>query len=40
MVRDARAWGIAGGTVEIQLNQIASQLFGRKFSQRPTAAAS
>lgn len=40
MVRDARAWGIAGGTVEIQLNQIASQLFGRKFSQRrPTIAA-
>ncbi|HEV2546424.1 MAG TPA: acyl-CoA dehydrogenase family protein [Stellaceae bacterium] len=40
MVRDARAWGIAGGTVEIQLNQIASQLFGRKFSQRVTATAS
>jgi butyryl-CoA dehydrogenase len=39
MVRDARAWGIAGGTVEIQLNQIAAQLFGRKFSQRPPAAA-
>lgn len=39
LVRDARAWGIAGGTVEIQLNQIAAQLFGRKFSQRPPAAA-
>lgn len=40
MVRDARAWGIAGGTVEVQLNQIASQLFGRKFSQRwPSVAA-
>jgi butyryl-CoA dehydrogenase len=35
MVRDARAWGIAGGTVEIQLNNIASELFGRRFSQRP-----
>jgi butyryl-CoA dehydrogenase len=39
LVRDARAWGIAGGTVEIQLNQIAAQLFGRKFSQRVPAAA-
>ncbi|MGE0750546.1 MAG: acyl-CoA dehydrogenase family protein [Variibacter sp.] len=37
MVRDARAWGIAGGTVEIQLNNIASELFGRRFSQRPPA---
>jgi len=36
MVRDARAWAIAGGTVEIQLNNIASALFGRRFSQRPT----
>jgi butyryl-CoA dehydrogenase len=34
MVRDARAWGIAGGTVEMQLNNIASELFGRRFSQR------
>jgi alkylation response protein AidB-like acyl-CoA dehydrogenase len=34
MVRDARAWGIAGGTVEIQLNNIASGLFGRRFNQR------
>ena len=39
MVRDARAWGIAGGTVEIQLNQIAAQLFGRKFSQRQSIIA-
>jgi len=38
MVRDARAWGIAGGTVEIQLNNIASELFGRRFSQRPPVA--
>ena len=35
MVRDARAWSIAGGTVEIQLNNIASDIFGRRFSQRP-----
>jgi butyryl-CoA dehydrogenase len=33
LVRDARAWGIAGGTVEIQLNNIASELFGRRFNQ-------
>jgi alkylation response protein AidB-like acyl-CoA dehydrogenase len=39
MVRDARAWGIAGGTVEIQLNNIAGELFGRRFSQRPPRAA-
>ena len=38
MVRDARAWGIAGGTVEIQLTNIASELFGRRFSQRLPAA--
>lgn len=34
MVRDARAWAIAGGTVEIQLNNIASGMFGRRFNQR------
>ena len=39
MVRDARAWGIAGGTVEIQLNNIASGLFGRRFNQRAMAPA-
>ncbi len=38
MVRDARAWAIAGGTVEIQLNNIASGLFGRRFNQRPASA--
>ena len=37
MVRDARAWGIAGGTIELQLNNIASQLFGRRFNQWPTS---
>jgi butyryl-CoA dehydrogenase len=36
MVRDARAWAIAGGTVEVQLNNIASGLFGRRFNQRPS----
>jgi butyryl-CoA dehydrogenase len=39
MVRDARAWAIAGGTVEIQLNNIASEIFGRRFSQRPPISA-
>jgi butyryl-CoA dehydrogenase len=39
MYRDARAWAIAGGTVEVQLNNIASELFGRRFSQRPAQAA-
>jgi butyryl-CoA dehydrogenase len=40
MYRDARAWAIAGGTVEIQLNNIASSLFERRFSQRPVQIAS
>jgi butyryl-CoA dehydrogenase len=35
LVRDARAWGIAGGAVEIQLINIASELFGRRFNQWP-----
>lgn len=39
MVRDARAWAIAGGTVEVQLNNIASGLFGRRFNQRLVAPA-
>lgn len=39
MVRDARAWAIAGGTVELQLTNIASGLFGRRFNQRPSPAA-
>jgi alkylation response protein AidB-like acyl-CoA dehydrogenase len=42
LVRDARAWAIAGGAVEIQLNNIASELFGRRFNQwlpKPEAAA-
>jgi butyryl-CoA dehydrogenase len=39
LVRDARAWGIAGGAVEIQLTNIASELFGRRFNQWATRAA-
>jgi alkylation response protein AidB-like acyl-CoA dehydrogenase len=37
MVRDTRAWSIAGGTVETQLTNIASEIFGRRFNQRPIA---
>lgn len=39
LVRDARAWAIAGGAVEIQLTNIASDLFGRRFNQRPQKSA-
>lgn len=34
LYRDARAWAIAGGTAQMQRNMIASQLLGRKLSQR------
>ncbi|MEL6372590.1 MAG: acyl-CoA dehydrogenase [Pseudomonadota bacterium] len=34
-VRRARAWMIAGGSVEIIKNRIAEGVFGRRFSQRP-----
>ncbi len=34
MMRDGWAWGIAGGTIEIQRITIASQLLGRRFDQR------
>ncbi len=33
--RDAHGWAIAGGTPAIQRLRIASQMFGRSFSQRP-----
>jgi alkylation response protein AidB-like acyl-CoA dehydrogenase len=33
--RDAHGWAIAGGTPAIQRVRIASELFGRQFSQRP-----
>ncbi|MFH1480184.1 MAG: acyl-CoA dehydrogenase family protein, partial [Pseudomonadota bacterium] len=34
MVRDSRGWAIAGGTVQIQRINIASELIGRRFNQR------
>lgn len=34
MARDARAWGVAGGTVQMLKITIASLLFGRRFDQR------
>jgi len=34
LFRDARAWSLAGGTVQIQKNTIASLLLDRKISQR------
>lgn len=35
LVRRTRGWMIAGGTLEIQKNRIAEEIFGRRFSQRP-----
>jgi len=34
MLRDGWAWGLAGGTTQIQKVTIASQLVGRRFDQR------
>ena len=34
MLRDARAWGVAGGTVQMLRNTMASVIFGRRFDQR------
>lgn len=34
MLRDGRAWGIAGGTLQMLKITIASILFGRRFDQR------
>jgi len=34
MARDAKAWGVAGGTVQMLKITIASLLFGRRFDQR------
>jgi alkylation response protein AidB-like acyl-CoA dehydrogenase len=36
--RDSHGWAIAGGTPAIQRVRIASELFGRHFSQRPAEA--
>ncbi len=35
MLRRIRGWMIAGGTIEMLKNRIASEVFGRRFSQRP-----
>jgi len=34
MLRDARAWGVAGGTLQMLRITMASMLFGRRFDQR------
>jgi butyryl-CoA dehydrogenase len=34
MVRDSRAWGVAGGTLEMLKVTVASMIFGRRFNQR------
>ena len=34
MCRDARAWGVAGGTLQMLKVTIASMIFGRRFNQR------
>ncbi|MDE1145135.1 MAG: acyl-CoA dehydrogenase family protein [Azospirillaceae bacterium] len=33
-VRDSFAWGIAGGTIDVQKTNIAASLVGRRFNQR------
>lgn len=38
-VRDSYAWGIAGGTVDVQKTNIAASLVGRRFNQRSRPAA-
>jgi len=35
MVRDARAWCVAGGTTQMLRSTLASVLFGRRFDHRP-----
>jgi alkylation response protein AidB-like acyl-CoA dehydrogenase len=34
MLRHARAWGVAGGTVQVLRLTMASVLYGRRFDQR------
>ena len=34
MARDARAWGVAGGTMQMLKVTLASMIFGRRFNQR------
>jgi butyryl-CoA dehydrogenase len=33
-VRDGFAWGIAGGTTDVQKTNIAAAMIGRRFDQR------
>jgi len=34
MYRDAKAWGVAGGTMQMLKITIASMIYGRRFDQR------
>ena len=34
MARDSRAWGVAGGTLQMLKVTVASMIFGRRFDQR------
>jgi butyryl-CoA dehydrogenase len=34
MLRDGRAWGVAGGTIQMLKITLASMVFGRRFNQR------
>jgi len=34
LFRKTRGWMIAGGSIEVQKNNIAAHVFGRRFSQR------
>jgi alkylation response protein AidB-like acyl-CoA dehydrogenase len=34
MLRDGRAWSVAGGTIQMLRITMASMLFGRRFDQR------
>jgi butyryl-CoA dehydrogenase len=34
MLRDGRAWGVAGGTIQMLKITLASMVFGRRFDQR------
>lgn len=38
LYRKIRGWSIAGGTVQILRNRLASEIYGRSFSQRPPRA--
>jgi alkylation response protein AidB-like acyl-CoA dehydrogenase len=34
MLRDSRAWSVAGGTLQMLKVTVASMIFGRRFDQR------